>query len=85
MEGERDPVSDSGPILKTGCAGLQGPYTEARLCTLRHSRVSCLLDNPPLVFRVGFVEPVDHPDQRADMLLGHPKGVDRGSGQAPNE
>jgi len=28
------------------------------------------VDNPQLVFRVGLVEPVDHPDQRADMLLG---------------
>src|SRR5262245_61849674 len=28
------------------------------------------VDNPQLVFRVGFVEPVDHPDQRADVLLG---------------
>jgi hypothetical protein len=28
------------------------------------------VDNPQLVFRVGFVEPVDHSDQRADVLLG---------------
>src|SRR5215467_4144472 len=28
------------------------------------------VDNPQLVFRVGFVEPVDHPDQRTDVLLG---------------
>jgi hypothetical protein len=28
------------------------------------------VDNPQLVFRVGFVEPVDQPDQRADVLLG---------------
>src|SRR5499426_1834336 len=26
-------------------------------------------DDPQLVIRAGFVEPVDHPDQRADMLL----------------
>ena len=27
-------------------------------------------DNLQLVLRVGFVEPVDYPDQRADILLG---------------
>ena len=27
-------------------------------------------DHPQLVLRAGFVEPVDHRDQRADMLLG---------------
>src|SRR5262245_32789469 len=27
-------------------------------------------DDPQLVLRAGFVEPVDHPDQGADMLLG---------------
>jgi hypothetical protein len=26
-------------------------------------------DHPQLVLRAGFVEPVDHADQRADMLL----------------
>jgi hypothetical protein len=41
--------------------------------------------HPQLVLRLGFVEPVDHPDQRADMLLGQLKEVARGSGQAPNE
>src|SRR5262249_799248 len=29
-----------------------------------------LSDHPQLVFRADFVELVDHPDQRADMLLG---------------
>src|SRR5262249_11327834 len=38
-------------------------------------------DNPQLVFRVGFVEPVDHPDQGADMLLGHLKELLRGLGR----
>src|SRR5262245_45097634 len=27
-------------------------------------------DHPQLVLRAGFAEPVDQPDQRADMLLG---------------
>ena len=38
-------------------------------------------DNPQLVLRVGFVEPVDHPDQRADMLLGHLKELLRALGR----
>jgi hypothetical protein len=38
-------------------------------------------DNPQLVFRVGFVEPVDHPDQRADMLLGQLKELLGGLGR----
>jgi hypothetical protein len=29
-----------------------------------------LSDYPQLVFRADFVELVDHPDKRADMLLG---------------
>jgi hypothetical protein len=32
-----------------------------------------LSDYPQLVFRADFVAPVDHPDQRADMLLGQLK------------
>ena len=31
-------------------------------------------DHPQLVFRAGFVEPVDHREQRADVLLGQLKG-----------
>ena len=31
------------------------------------------VDHPQLVLRADFVEPVDQPDQRADMLLGQLK------------
>jgi len=39
------------------------------------------VDNPQLVFRVGFVEPVDQPDQRADVLLGLLKELVGGLGR----
>ena len=42
-------------------------------------------DHPQLVLRAGFAEPVNQPDQRADMLPGSVQGVARVSGQAPNE
>ena len=38
-------------------------------------------DNPQLVLRAGFVEPVDQPDQRADMLLGQLKETLGGLGR----
>jgi len=38
-------------------------------------------DNPQLVFRVDCVELVDHPDQRADILLGHLKEMVRALGR----
>ena len=38
-------------------------------------------DNPQLVLRAGFVEPVDQPDQRADMLLGQLKETVGGLGR----
>jgi len=37
--------------------------------------------HPQLVLRLGFVEPVDHPDQRADMLLGQLKELLGGLGR----
>src|SRR6516162_4868058 len=38
-------------------------------------------DNPQLVLRAGFVELVEQPDQRADMLLGQLKELLRGLGR----
>src|SRR5262245_19754684 len=38
-------------------------------------------DNPQLVLRAGVVEPVDQPDQRADMLLGQLKETLGGLGR----
>src|SRR5262245_54914523 len=72
-------VSDSGRILKTGGAGLQGPYTEARLCTLRHSRVSCLL------ITLSSSSASASLSRSITPISGPAQGVDRGSGQAPNE
>ena len=42
-------------------------------------------DHPQLVLRVGFVEPVNHPDQRADMLLRQLKELLGGLGRHRNE
>src|SRR5262245_47367135 len=38
-------------------------------------------DDPQLVLRAGFVEPVDQPDQRANMLLGQLKETLGGLGR----
>ena len=43
------------------------------------------VDDPQLVFRVGFVEPVDHSDQRADVLLGQLKELLGGLGRVAAE
>ena len=37
--------------------------------------------HPQLILRLGFVEPVDHPDQRTDMLLGQLKELLGGLGR----
>src|SRR5262249_18163658 len=60
---------------------LTGDYLSLRSVCPEAQPRELFADNPQLVFRVGFVELVDHPDQRADMLLGHLKELLRGLGR----
>ena len=72
---------ESAPLLTWRAERLLGLLIAGKRLHPEGQPRELFADDPQLVLRAGFVEPVDQPDQRADMLLGQLKETLGGLGR----